>query len=218
MTPIFTSIINRLVPYIPKSLPEGGAGDHLLAFFTRLIDEHREIRLIGETGFNTGGSSRVFLSARPDTSVVSFDLGEHSSSVRRAKADIDRAFPNRHELWLGDSTETVPAYAHAHPHKRFDLIFVDGGHDYEVAKADLLNFRAMSHANTIVVIDDLTPWWVWGRGPTEVWQEAVREGWITAPALFKNGVPATNTHGRGSDAIWGQAHYAEPGALREALD
>ena len=218
MTPIFTSIINRLVPYIPKSIPEGGAGDHLLGYFTRLIADHREIRLIAETGFNTGGSSRVFLSARPDTSVVSFDLGEHGSSVRKAKADVDRAFPNRHELLLGDSTETVPAYAKAHPDKRFDLIFVDGGHDYAIAKADLLNFRAMSHANTIVVIDDLTPWWVWGQGPTEVWHEAIREGWLTAPALFKNGLPAPDTQGRGSDAIWGKANYAEPGSLVETSD
>jgi hypothetical protein len=215
MTPIFTSIINRLVPYIPKSVPEGGAGESLLMFFSRLIEDNPGIQLIAETGFNTGGSSRAFLSARSDTRVVSFDIGEHTSSVQRAKADIDRLFPDRHELVLGDSTRTLPAYAEAHPGRRFDLIFVDGGHDYEVAKADLLNFRAMSHVNTIVIIDDLTPWWVWGEGPTRVWQEAISEGWITDATLFKNGQIAADTQGRGSDAIWGVACYTAPASLTE---
>jgi hypothetical protein len=196
-----------LVPYIPESLPEGSASNDLLEFFARLLNEHRQIEMIAETGFNTGVSSRAFLAARPVTKVVSFDIGRHVS-VRRAKAAIDRRFPGRHELVLGNSTETLPAYAAKHPGKRFDLVFIDGGHDYEVAKADLVNFRSMSDHRTIVVMDDLTPWWRWGEGPTKVWQEANAAGWIAHSRFFRNGQHVTDQSGRPSDSIWAMGYYS----------
>ena len=127
--------------------------------------------------------------------------------MRPAKAAIDRRFPGRHELVLGDSTEALPAYAQKHPGKRFDLVFIDGGHDYEVAKADLLNFQAMSHNHTIVIMDDLTPWWRFGRGPTKVWQEALQVGLITQAGLYTDGQPVTEPTGRGFDRIWGVGYY-----------
>jgi hypothetical protein len=195
--------INRLLPFIPS---EGSVSKEQVQFFHQLLQRNRGIQWIAETGFNTGVSSRAVLAARADTLVVSFDIGQNQS-VPRAKADIDRDFPGRHELVLGDSTETLPAYAQKHPEKRFDLVFIDGGHDYDVVKADLLNFRAMSHDQTIVIMDDLTPWWRWGRGPTQVWQEALKMGLISPEGLYKNGEPVTEPAGRGLEYIWGVAHY-----------
>jgi methyltransferase family protein len=206
MNPIVVALINRLAPYIPKSVPEGSAPEVLLRFCTRLLQEDAGIVTIAETGFNAGGSSRTFLSARSDVSVVSFDIGQHVS-VRRAKAAIDRGFPGRHELVLGDSTDSLPAYAREHPGKRFDLVFIDGGHDYEVARADLLNFRAMSHDRTIVIMDDLTPWWVWGQGPTRAWQEAVRAGVVVRDRFYRNGQLVREPAGAAGDCIWGVGRY-----------
>jgi Methyltransferase domain len=206
MNPILVALINRLVPYIPKSVPEGSASDQLLHFSTRLLQENRDIETIAETGFNTGVSSRAFLSARSEVTVVSFDIGQHVS-VRPAKAAIDRSFPGRHELVLGDSTETLPAYARKHPGKQFDLVFIDGGHDYEVVRADLLNFRALSNDRTVVIMDDLTPWWRWGQGPTRAWQEAVREGLIVQEGLYRNGEPVAEPAGRSDESIWGVGAY-----------
>jgi len=206
MNPALMSLINLLVPYIPKRVPEGSASEHLLRFFTRLLQERSDIETIAETGFNTGMSSRAFLSARPDVRVVSFDIGEHVS-VRPAKAAIDRNFPGRHELVLGDSTQTLPAFAREHPGRRFDLIFIDGGHDYEVVRADLLNFRALSDDRTVVIMDDLTPWWRWGQGPTRAWQEAVREGLIVQEGLYRNGEAVAEPAGRSDESIWGVGLY-----------
>jgi hypothetical protein len=203
---MLTNIINRLVPYIPKSIPEGSSSVELLRFFTRLVQEDGRIRTIGETGFNTGASSRAFLAAREDTTVVSFDLGQHAS-VRPAKAGIERRYPGRHELVLGDSTKTLPDYARTRPDIRFDLVFIDGGHDYEVASADLHNFRPMCHERTVVIMDDLTPWWAWGEGPTRAWQEAIDGGVIVQAALFRNGRPVTELAGRWKDRIWAIGHY-----------
>ena len=196
MNPVL-NIINCLVSFI---CTEGSSSDEQVGFFVRLLQENGDIELIAETGFNTGVSSSAFLAARPDTTVVSFDIGQHRY-VRSVKAAIDRQFP-WYELVLGNSTETLPAYAKKHPGKRFDLVFIDGGHNYEVVKADLLNFQAMSHDHTIVIMDDLTPWWWWGQGPTKVWQEALQVGLITQADLYKNGQPVAERTDRGVDRIW----------------
>ena len=206
MKPLLPPIINRLVDYIPNFLPEGSAGHELLSFLARQVQENDGITRVAETGFNTGGSSRAFLAARTDVRVVSFDIGQHLS-VSPAKAQIDKKYPGRHELVLGDSTQTLPAYAKAHLDVRFDLVFIDGGHDYEVARADLANFRTMSHARTIVVMDDMTPWWKWGEGPTRAWNEAVAAGTIVESRVYKNGLAIKELTGRPADSVWAVGLY-----------
>jgi len=205
---IFIRFINRLVPHLPKSFPEGSSSWVLQTFFERLLRENRHIAAIAETGFNTGVSSRAFLSARPDTTVVSFDIGDHPW-VRSRKAAIDHSFPRRHELVLGDSRDTLRAYAAKHPGTRFDLVFIDGGHEYDVARADLLNFRAMSHDHTVVVMDDLTPWLEWGRGPSRAWHEALQAGLVVQEGLYQNGQPVKEPTGRRFQRIWALGRYCE---------
>ena len=92
-----------------------------------------EVRKILEIGFNAGHSSELFLRENTAAHVTSFDLGEHRY-VQTAKEYLDRRFRRRHVLVLGDSTQTVPGFESNY---LFDLIFIDGGHSYEVAKADL---------------------------------------------------------------------------------
>ena len=111
-------------------------------------------KLIGEIGFNAGFSTTAFLSANPDSKVVSFDLVEHGYT-RVAKKMVDEKFPGRHTLIAGDSTKAVPEFARNNPELRFDLIFIDGGHQYEVAKADIMNMMPMCTEKTAVIIDDL---------------------------------------------------------------
>lgn len=145
-------------------------------------------RTVAEIGFNAGFSAYAFLSANPDVHMVSFDLGEHAYT-RTAKGLIDRKFPGRHTVVYGDSTLTVPDYHAKNPDTRFDLIFIDGGHSYEVAKADITNMRPFSTGTTAVVIDDLTPWKPWGKGPTKAWNEAIDDGWVVQEELYKDGAP-----------------------------
>lgn len=126
-------------------------------FFRRLLAENPSITRILRIGFNAGHSSYVFLGARPDITVVSFDLGGHAF-VAKAKAFMDGKFPGRHTLALGDSRETIPRYSAEHRSATFDLIFIDGDHDDDVAVADLLNCRAMARPSGLVVMDDLRSW------------------------------------------------------------
>ena len=63
-----------------------------------------------------------------------------------------RNFSSRFFVHFGDSTQTVPEFARAHPDHRCDFIYVDGGH----TMADLLNLAAMADVETgnVIMFDD----------------------------------------------------------------
>jgi len=124
-----------------------------------------------EIGFNAGHSAEVFLKNNPSLTLTSFDLGYHNY-VLAGKKYINETYPNRHTLILGDSTITVPQHTGS-----FDVIFIDGGHEYDVAKKDLENCMRFAHKDTIVIIDDTiyTSCWEMGYtiGPTKAWIESL---------------------------------------------
>ena len=164
---------------------EGSSSAEELLYLTHLA-RRINARSIAEIGFNAGCSSYALLRHVPDATVVSFDLGEHASVAVNKKL-IDKKFPGRHTLITGDSRETVPAFADANPDLRFDLIFIDGGHQYEDARADIVNMRALSCKSTAVVMDDLVPWQSYGAGPTKAWEEAIADNFVRQEELFQNG-------------------------------
>jgi predicted O-methyltransferase YrrM len=164
---------------------EGSSSPEQQDYLRRLVRQSKA-RLVGEIGFNAGFSSLAFLSASADVRVVSFDIGCHEV-VGTAKEFVDAQYPGRHELVLGDSAWSVPRYRTQNPEASFDIVFIDGGHEYEEARDDISNMRALSHPGTSVVIDDLTPWFWWGEGPTRAWTEAISQGVIAPIEIFKDG-------------------------------
>ncbi len=139
-----------------------------------------EVKTILEIGFNAGHSALTFLTCNPEATVVSFDLGWHDYTPY-GKAYIDVNFPGRHKLILGDSRTTVIEYVRNNIGKQFDLIFVDGGHEYDTALADTLNVRHLAHKDTYILIDDVLadlngPDWT--HGPTRVWLQSVESKFI----------------------------------------
>lgn len=150
------------------------------------------VRKILEIGFNAGHSAETFLTANPNATLTSFDIGHHDYT-RVGKEYIDATFPGRHTLILGDSQKTVAEFYLAHPNEKFDVIFVDGGHEYECAMSDLLNCVKLAHEGTILIIDDI----VYDKqyeagytiGPTRAWTELKEQGSIieTEYALYGYG-------------------------------
>lgn len=142
--------------------------------FLRNIVNHKSINNVMEIGFNAGHSAELFLSSNKNINLVSFDIGHHKY-VNLGKEFIDKTYPNRHTLIIGDSLSTVPQYFKKE-NKKFDLIFIDGGHAYDVAKGDILNCKNLAHDKTIVVLDDTinNKDWIcsWNKGPNRVWKEA----------------------------------------------
>ena len=154
---------------IPKQVED-------LVSLTRKLDIN-----VMEIGFNAGHSAEVFLRHNPSLNLTSFDLGCHEY-VLTAKEYIDSSFPNRHTLILGDSTITIPKYISDNPEKKFDVFFIDGGHDYHVAKADLQNCLKMASKDSVVIIDDTMYTKMWEQtytvGPTQAWLEELKNNTI----------------------------------------
>ncbi len=143
-------------------------------FLKREIKNSNIVNIM-EIGFNGGHSADIFLSENVNSKVISFDLGSHEY-VYVGKDYIDKKYPNRHELILGDSKQTIPLFVMNNVNKKFDFIFIDGGHEYIDAKSDLINCKKLAHENTIIVMDDTIndPLLMkfWNIGPTKVWNEA----------------------------------------------
>lgn len=167
--------------------------------FLKEIVSRPEIKTVVEIGFNSGHSASWFLANNPSVSVHSFDIGNWRC-VTKGKAVIDALYPNRHSLILGDSCRTVPEFSRANPDKKFDLIFIDGGHMYDVAQADVRNCFSLAHKDSIVVMDDIVrrgDWLAqWNYGPALAWADGVREG------IIKEEGQADYSEGRGH--AWGK--------------
>jgi predicted O-methyltransferase YrrM len=149
-----------------------------LASLVKCIDSPSP--LIVQTGLGLGWSAWAFLSANPLCRVVSFDLGAHLAIAQVADV-LARAFPDRHSLIVGDSKISVPRNAH-----RFEganIAFVDGGHDYETAAADLRN---LAKPGRVVVIDDCVEA-AWAAGVTRAWDEALKRGQIVETGVYRDG-------------------------------
>lgn len=183
---------------------EGSTSAEELQYLATLV-RRTGAKRIGEIGFNASFSTQTFLSASPDTTVVSFDLLARGYT-KVAKKLVDEKFPGRHTLIGGDSTKTVPDFAAKNPDLKFDLVFIDGGHSYEVAMADILNMRKLCTAESAVVIDDLTPWLKWGKGPTKAWNEAIEQGLVRQDELYNEGKPVSVPEPPGK-RVWALGHY-----------
>ena len=134
-----------------------------------------------EIGFNAGHSAEIFLKNNKELNLTSFDIGSHKY-VNTAKKYIDVTYPNRHNLIIGDSRITIPIYLQNNKDTKFDIIFIDGGHNYKVAKADLENCFHLAHEDTIVILDDTMFTKDWKRhytiGPTRAWTEHLQQNKI----------------------------------------
>ena len=164
-------------------------------YIRRLCVEYK-IGSVLEIGFNAGHSSYLFLGLGEDVNVLSFDIGIHDYTVE-GKKFIDDKFLGRHELIIGDSNVTVPVSFRG---KKYDLIFIDGCHDYKVAKLDLENCKKYAHENTLVIMDDTVYTRGMGKthtgGPTNVWLDALKLGLVEEFGMVEFGVGRGMSWGR----------------------
>jgi len=156
-----------------------------------------------EIGFSAGHSAETLLKNNPNLNLVSFDIGS-SYYVQTAKEYIDKEYPGRFTLIIGDSVQTVPRYINDNKGKTFDLIFIDGNHEYAFAKKDIDNCKQLSNKDTIIIVDDIMydeRWEAdWTIGPTKAWKEYISDGKIIE--LGRN--EYNKEPGKGRGMVWGK--------------
>lgn len=127
--------------------------DQKAEYFHSLLQANPNVRSVVEIGFCLGHSSDVILNVRPDIQMVSFDMMYHWFNDA-GKKYIDMKYPSRHALFRGDSLATVPCFTRDYKNTTFDLIFIDGGHEYHVALGDIINMQHLARPDTILIVDD----------------------------------------------------------------
>jgi predicted O-methyltransferase YrrM len=132
---------------------EGGSEIHQCKYFIDYLIANPKIKNILEIGFNTGVSSAYFLSARDDIHVISVDIGIHKY-VNDCKRLIDKQFPGRHSLIIGDSKKIIPEFVKLGADMKVDLIFIDGDHVEPTPLIDARNCLALADKETVLVMDD----------------------------------------------------------------
>ena len=132
---------------------EGGSQAEQCKFFIDYLIANPKIKTIVEIGFNTGVSAAYFLSARDDIRVISVDIGFHKY-VYECKKIIDKQFPGRHTLHIGDSRKIIPQITNLEPGIKPDLIFIDGDHGEPTPLIDARNCLALADKETVLVMDD----------------------------------------------------------------
>lgn len=159
---------------------EGHIGDcpEYCMFLSNIINNSNFIVNAMEIGMNAGHSTNALLSGNWQLNLVSFDLGSHDY-VLTAKRYIDLYYPGRHTLIIGNSMSTVQIYANT-TDKKFDLIFIDGGHDGNTCYADLINCKRLAHKNTVLILDDyiIDSKERHVQGPLNSWNELVSINFI----------------------------------------
>lgn len=115
-----------------------------------------KIKTICELGFNAGHSALLFLDIVPEATLMEFDLGDTPWAAHN-QALLKEAYGDRFQYILGDSTNTIPAYAAeiaAGTRPRCDVLFVDGQKDEGPRRRDVENMVKISHADTLVFGDE----------------------------------------------------------------
>ena len=105
------------------------------------------VHTVCEIGFNVGQSAITWLTAKPDLKLYSFDIGgKLPEKMGRA---LEKLFPDRFKLTIGDSTKTVPLWIEQGV--KCDIVFIDGGHMYPIVHADILNMQKAAAKEHIIV-------------------------------------------------------------------
>lgn len=132
--------------------------------FDKIKDHNKAINLysigkscgndILEIGFNAGHSCLLFLLSNPNNKIDCFDICEHSYS-QKCFEYLSNTFPGRITLNIGDSKSVLPIFKKENPEKLYNIIHIDGSHEFNDANCDFYNTLHMTKNNSYLIFDDI---------------------------------------------------------------
>lgn len=141
-----------------------------------MIDMCGSAKSILEIGFLYGSSALMFL-ANTNASVTSIDI-VCNNIVMYATNYLNVIFPKRFNFIHGSSSDIIPTLT-----SHYDIIFIDGNHEYDSIIRDLNGFSNIINDNTLIIMNDVVTgnnnMQVWNTGPTAVYNELIKTDMIT---------------------------------------
>lgn len=132
----------------------------------------RKIRMICEIGVGAFDTAVVLHTLLPDAKFLAFDRhGSDSSSFfaafrsQRKEKSLTEAASDEFKQWLGSNAVTIvwgnpaltiPQYQQEHPSVLCDLVLLNGAKTRGARLHDLENIKRMSHADTLLLMNDIT--------------------------------------------------------------
>lgn len=154
---------------------EGGSDDAYFNIFDDIFEKYNiSPNNIMEIGYNAGYSAIYFLNKFKNANLLSLDLNLHEYCFA-SKLFIDYHYPGRHMYIAGDSFVQLDSLK-IFSETKFDLIFVDGGHDLQTAYYDLVKSAEFATKDTYLILDNISPHKGHGIGPYIAMNKSVKEG------------------------------------------
>ena len=117
--------------------------------YVMLLDQ-LQCKSMLEIGFNWGYSASLLLESAPGT-LHSIDIGWHWYTPPTGDL-IAEIYPDRFRYTWRDSHEALAVELQAG--RRYDMISVDGGHDYTIARNDILLSVELLQLGGLLIVDD----------------------------------------------------------------
>lgn len=163
--------------------------------FERLLEIYKELHQnspgswkVLEIGSLFGGTLWHWMRySRPGGIVVNIDktvpdsdprFAEHVKSHRELWPSWAKQFGVAIMTFNHESTNPLPI--RTLQQQTFDFLFIDGGHSYETAKADFLNYGRLVRPGGIIAFHDILPakWWT-SVEVHRLWDEIKQAGYVT---------------------------------------
>jgi len=170
-----TNEIKKITTYIEeyklldiKPLPLEGFAFQIYEQFDDLMNfcHVNSFSKILEIGFLHGSSSLLFL-INTDANVTSIDYIENNISEQY----LLNKFSNRFNIVHGNSNDILKSLADY----SYDLLYIDGGHDYITVKNDILTCQYLLNEDCIIIMNDVVTnpdfCMFWNTGPTKLYNE-----------------------------------------------